>query len=199
MTAEYQPLGTGAGGSTAGAGATLSRCGAFEAFVAVAMEAEGLVVSEAIKFPVTLPTRRAQHVEVQTHGYEVDLVGARRTGSSWQASISYLGSRGVAGRARDRRKTTNETARRRWLATEPTGGSRQGPQSRGAKRYGYSTRQVEKGYGSTSASSPAKGSTRPRFENGPDDCAWARDRSASTGYTMLSGGPTSGCAPRLSR
>lgn len=40
-------------------------------------EAEGLVVSEAIKFPVRLQTRRKDHVEIQTHGYEVDLVGAR--------------------------------------------------------------------------------------------------------------------------
>jgi hypothetical protein len=50
---------------------------AFESFVAVALEAEGLVVSSAVKFPVRLQTRRVDRVEIQTHGYEVDLVGAR--------------------------------------------------------------------------------------------------------------------------
>jgi hypothetical protein len=34
---------------------------AFEAFVAVALEAEGFVVSEAVKFPVTLQTRKAAY------------------------------------------------------------------------------------------------------------------------------------------
>ena len=49
----------------------------FEQFVAVAMEAEGFVVSKAVKFPVQRKTRKASHPEVQTHGYEVDLIGAR--------------------------------------------------------------------------------------------------------------------------
>ena len=43
----------------------------FEQFVAVAMEAEGLIVSDAVKFPVQRQTRKALHDEVQTHGYEV--------------------------------------------------------------------------------------------------------------------------------
>ena len=41
---------------------------AFEAFVAIALENEGLVVSEAIKFPVQRPTKKAIHEEIQTHG-----------------------------------------------------------------------------------------------------------------------------------
>ena len=49
-----------------------------EAFAAVALESEGYVVSEAVKFPVTLQTKKAAYAEIQTHGYEVDLVGARR-------------------------------------------------------------------------------------------------------------------------
>ena len=47
---------------------------AFESFVAIMLEAEGLVVSEAMKFPVALPTKKAAYQEIQTHGYEVDLV-----------------------------------------------------------------------------------------------------------------------------
>ncbi len=37
-----------------------------------------LVVSEAIKFPVTRQTAKTSHGETQTHGFDVDLVGARR-------------------------------------------------------------------------------------------------------------------------
>jgi hypothetical protein len=50
---------------------------AFESFVALALEAEQLVVSEAIKFPVARQVAKAARREIQTHGYEVDLVGAR--------------------------------------------------------------------------------------------------------------------------
>ncbi|MBM7857283.1 hypothetical protein JOD27_001057 [Lentzea nigeriaca] len=56
---------------------------AFESFVALTMEADTddgrLVVSEAIKFPGCPPDCQASHVEFQTHGFEVDLVGAPRT------------------------------------------------------------------------------------------------------------------------
>ena len=64
---------------------------AFESFVAVALEAQGLVVSSAVKFPVRLQTRRADHVEVQRHGYEVDLVGARADRLVLATLTSYLG------------------------------------------------------------------------------------------------------------
>ena len=49
---------------------------AFEQFVAVAMEEEGLVVSSAVKFFVKRKTKKQIHDENQEHGYEVDLVGA---------------------------------------------------------------------------------------------------------------------------
>ncbi len=67
----------------------------FEQFVAVAMEAEGLIVSEAVKFPVQRQTRKVLHDEVQTHGYEVDLVGARADRLVLATVKSFLGSRGV--------------------------------------------------------------------------------------------------------
>lgn len=68
---------------------------AFEQFVALAMEAEGLVVSGALKFPVKRQTRKAMHTEVQTHGYEVDLIGARKDLLVLASVKSYFGSRGV--------------------------------------------------------------------------------------------------------
>lgn len=69
---------------------------AFESFVALALEDEGLVVSEAIKFAVTRQTAKAAYAEVQTHGFEVDLVGARSDCLVLATVKSFLGSRGVA-------------------------------------------------------------------------------------------------------
>lgn len=72
---------------------------AFESFVALTMEAateDGrLVVSEAIKFPVTRQTAKTSHVETQTHGFEVDLVGARQDKLVLATVKSFFGSRGV--------------------------------------------------------------------------------------------------------
>jgi hypothetical protein len=68
---------------------------AFESFVAVALEAEGFVVSGGVKFRVKLPTRKAAYTEEQTHGYEVDLVGARADRLVLASVKSAFGSRGV--------------------------------------------------------------------------------------------------------
>jgi hypothetical protein len=64
---------------------------AFESFVALALEAEGLVVSEALKFSVTQQTTSG----LQSHGYEVDLVGARGDRLVLASVKSYFGSKGV--------------------------------------------------------------------------------------------------------
>ena len=56
---------------------TLGVVEAFDLFVALALESEGLVVSEALKFPVKVRTTKAAYEQWQTHGFEVDLVGAR--------------------------------------------------------------------------------------------------------------------------
>jgi hypothetical protein len=68
---------------------------AFESFVAVALEAEDFVVSGGVKFRVKLPTRKAAYTEEQTHGYEVDLVGARANRLVLASVKSAFGSRGV--------------------------------------------------------------------------------------------------------
>jgi len=49
----------------------------FESFVALALADEDLVASECVKFPVTRRTSKTTYEETQTHGFEVDLVGAR--------------------------------------------------------------------------------------------------------------------------
>ncbi len=94
-----------------------------------------------MKFPVKLRTRRAGHVEVQTHGYEVDLIGARADRLVLATVKSYFGSHGVA--AEDViGSTANEAARKRYSLLNR-------PEVRGkvlkeaAKLYGYRTNQVE--------------------------------------------------------
>lgn len=76
----------------AGAGKNVE---SFEQFVAVALEYEGLVVSEAVKFPVQRITEKRGYEERQTHGYEVDLIGARADRLVLATVKSFLGSRGV--------------------------------------------------------------------------------------------------------
>lgn len=67
----------------------------FEHICKVALEAEGFVVTTNVKFPGRRQTRRADRDEFQTHGYEVDLVGARMDALVLASVKSFLGSRGV--------------------------------------------------------------------------------------------------------
>ena len=114
---------------------------AFESFVAIAREAEGFVVSEAVKFPVTRQTAKTAYEESQTHGFEVDLVGARSDRLVLATVKSFFGSRGVVSdhvigttpkvRLKKRYALVNDpSVRRTVIATA-------------AKRYGYKTGQVE--------------------------------------------------------
>lgn len=67
----------------------------FEHVVKVAMQADKLIVASNLKFPVKMKTRKTSADEHQTHGYEVDLVGARN-GKLVLASVkSFFGSEGV--------------------------------------------------------------------------------------------------------
>lgn len=68
---------------------------AFEQVVALTLEAEQLIVSGPHRFPVRRQTRRADREEFQTHGYEVDIVGARGDRLVLATVKSYFGSRGV--------------------------------------------------------------------------------------------------------
>jgi len=64
----------------------------FEQFVKVALEAEDLIVSGNLKFFVR---RRTKNRQLQTHGYDVDLVGARRDKLVLASVKSFFGSKGV--------------------------------------------------------------------------------------------------------
>ncbi|HEY8777048.1 MAG TPA: hypothetical protein VIM33_11295 [Gaiellaceae bacterium] len=68
----------------------------FEHVCKVALEAEGFVVTTNVKFPVTRQTKKASRAEFQTHGYEVDLVGARTDELVLASVKSFFGSHGVS-------------------------------------------------------------------------------------------------------
>jgi hypothetical protein len=113
---------------------------AFESFVEVALETEGFVVSSGVKFPVTLKTQKAQYEEIQTHGYEVDLVAARADQLVLASVKSYFGSRGVVadhvtGRA------GGAASKRYALLNNPT--IRRQVAAQAARLYGFQPDQVQ--------------------------------------------------------
>jgi hypothetical protein len=70
----------------------MARMEGFEHLVKVALEAEGYVVTSNLKFPVRRRTSKQAYDEHQTHGYEVDLVGAK---CNALVIASFFGSIGV--------------------------------------------------------------------------------------------------------
>lgn len=116
----------------------LSTMEAFEQFVALAMEAEGFVVSEALKFPVKRQTKKAAYAEYQTHGYEVDLVGARVDRVVLASVKSYFGSLGV--QSRDVIGSGQNASLYKML-NEPD--IREGLVEGAMQRFGYAEEQVE--------------------------------------------------------
>lgn len=114
---------------------------AFESFVALDMEHEGFVVSEAIKFQVSRPTKKAAYKEVQTHGYEVDLIGARADLLVLATVKSYLGSRGVA--AEHVTSGPDSPSPHRGYALLNDAELRAAILEGACKRYGYRGEQVE--------------------------------------------------------
>jgi hypothetical protein len=53
------------------------------------------VVSSSVKFPIRRQVKKAGRIEYQTHGYEVDVIGARADRLVLASVKSFLGSRGV--------------------------------------------------------------------------------------------------------
>lgn len=112
---------------------------AFEQFVALAMEAEGLVVSGGLKFPVLVHVQKASHTEDQTHGFEVDLVGARSDRLVLATVKSYFGSRGVVAGEVD--GTAPRNTGRYSLLHKPH--VRETVARLAAERFGYSLESLE--------------------------------------------------------
>ena len=119
---------------------------AFESFVAVALEVDDFVVSQAVKFPVRMQTRRAAYTEVQTHGYEVDLVAAKADQLVLATVKSFFGSRGVAAEHVTGETTTGEPVserKRKRYALLNDRVIRRKVVAAAARRYGYTRGQVE--------------------------------------------------------
>ncbi len=115
---------------------------AFESFVALALESEGFVVSEALKFPVTQRTQKAAREEIQTHGFEVDLVAARADRLVLATVKSFFGSRGVVAAAVTGDESVTLVHRKRYaLLNDPV--VRKAVVGLAAKRFGYLQKQVE--------------------------------------------------------
>ncbi len=111
---------------------------AFEQFAAIHLEQEGLVVAGPVKFPVTRQTKRKDYPEVQTHGYEVDLVGVCADRLVLATVKSFLGSRGVQAK-----EVIGEAGNVRAYALLNDPVIRKGVISRAAKDYGYPLSKVE--------------------------------------------------------
>lgn len=115
----------------------------FEHLVKVALESENLIVTSNLKFFVRRKTRRQDRDEFQTHGYEVDLVGARQDRLVLASVKSYFGSKGVNrnGFVGIAVQTRNNRASDYKLFNYPD--IRHGVIRQAAKQFGYSIRQVE--------------------------------------------------------
>lgn len=112
---------------------------AFEQFVALAMESEGLVVSGALKFNVKRKTRKTAYDEYQTHGFEVDLVGARSDKLVLATVKSFFGSRGVVAD----HVLGNDATYSRWYALLNQQDVREAVVTGAAQRFGYDLSQIE--------------------------------------------------------
>lgn len=113
---------------------------AFESFVALALETEGLVVSEAVKFKLSLQTKRQGRVEIQEHGYEVDLVAARADKLVLASVKSFFGSQGV--KAKEVAGLSGGAGDSGYkMLNRPE--VRDGILAEAAKQYGYKPDQIE--------------------------------------------------------
>ena len=136
---------------------------AFEQFVAVYLEQQDFVVSSAVKFPFTRQTGRQDHVEFQTHGYEVDLIAARADHLILATVKSFLGSRGVVA---DHviGSSNNIAANKRYVILNDRE-IRKSIVRQAAKRYGYSLDQVQLGLYVGRFSGPSKGEHEQRVRD----------------------------------
>ncbi len=114
---------------------------AFESFVALTLEAQGLVVSEAVKFPVTRQTAKAAYAETQTHGFEIDLVAARADKLILATVKSFFGSRGVVSEHVMGQSSTRRFNRLYAMLNDAV--VRDALIDGSCKRYGYTPNQIE--------------------------------------------------------
>jgi len=113
---------------------------AFESFVALALESEGLVVSESVKFKVAVQTKKKDKIEIQEHGYEVDLVAARSDRLVLASVKSFFGSQGVKAKEVSGQSGKAGDGGYKMLNRPEV---RDGILGQAAKTYGYREDQIE--------------------------------------------------------
>ncbi|MGA2877190.1 MAG: hypothetical protein ABSE82_16865 [Nitrososphaerales archaeon] len=146
---------------------------AFEQFVAIYLEEQGYVVSSSIKFPIKRQINRQDHVEFQTHGYEVDLIAARADRLILATVKSFLGSRGVVA---EHVMGISDNARANKLYVMLHDKSiRKSMILQAAKRFGYRQDQVQLGLYVGRFSGPSKGDHEDRVRR------WCRTQRAGAG------------------
>ncbi len=145
----------------------------FEAFVAVALETEGFVVSEAVKFPVTFRTAKAAYEEIQTHGFEVDLVAARADRLVLATVKSFFGSRGVVA-DQVTGESTAVGARKAYALLNDLA-VRKSVVEAAANRYGFATEEVQLRLYVGRFAAPVRGTHEERVR------AWCANQHAGVG------------------
>ena len=143
----------------------------FEHVCKVALEWDGFVVTSGVKFPVTRRTKKRAYEETQTHGYEVDLVGANRNKLILAECKSYLASAGVLLSDFDL-----DDPKGFKMINDPQ--LRRGMVSVACERYGYSLDQV-------SVRLYAGNVKRKRGQTGRSAEAALRDRLTELGVTLV--------------
>jgi hypothetical protein len=137
--------------------------GAFEEFIAVYLEQQDYFVSSSVKFPVKRQTRRSDRVEVQTHGYEVDLRAARADNVILASVKSFLGSWGVV--ADHVIGTSENIAANRLYVILNEKEIRRSIVRQAASRYRYERNQVQLGLYVGRFSGPSKGEHEQRVRD----------------------------------
>ena len=116
---------------------------AFEHIVKVFLESQGYVVTTNVKFPVKRRTKKANYEEYQTHGYEVDIVGAKSNSLLLGSVKSFFGSGGVSRQGfkeiADTSKKTHFDQHKIFNALEIRDGILKGASS----KYGYPREQIQ--------------------------------------------------------
>jgi hypothetical protein len=113
---------------------------AFEHVCRIALESEGFAVSSNVKFPVRLRTKKKKRKEEQTHGIEIDLIGARAGALVLGSVKSFFGSKGVQAKSLSTKASDDDKKRYRLFHDRR---EREQVVAAAAKRYGYEVGQVE--------------------------------------------------------
>jgi len=116
----------------------------FEHVVKVMLEGKGYVVTNDVKFPVRRKTGKKERDEYQTHGYEVDIVAARRDSLILGSVKSYFGSQGVHVSDFQHKSGTRAGGdRSSGYKLFVSAGIRRGVLKGASKRYGYPVKKIQ--------------------------------------------------------